>query len=300
MAKFKKIALTRNIKDTKAKADVKDTLQRLYDFLMQAGCEVYPDDTCRDSLSVSGAKFPALRDLKDCDLAIVIGGDGTLLNAARILAVHQVPVVGINMGRLGFLVDVLPSRMLDSLEDILRGRYITEERFLLEATVSRDGRELVRHLALNDVVVNNQFQTRMIEFFTHVDGRDVNHERADGIVVATPTGSTAYALSSGGPILHPALSAIALVPICPHTLSHRPLVIDSNSEITIVIDPDCKTVAQASFDGQGNIELKPNDRIQIKRSGVNARLLHPRGYDFFDILRVKLNWGKQLENGNGV
>lgn len=295
MPTFRKIALTRNIKDTRAKADVKETLRRLYDFLLQSGCEVFPDDTCRDSLAAPGALFPPLQDLKGCDLAIVIGGDGTLLNAARILAVHQVPIVGINMGRLGFLVDVSPARMLDSLADILRGRYITEERFLLEATVARDGRTLVRHLAMNDVVVNNQFQTRMIEFFTHVDGRDVNHERADGIIVATPTGSTAYALSSGGPILHPALSAIALVPICPHTLSHRPLVIDSNSEVTIVIDPDCKTVAQASFDGQANIELKPNDRIQIRRS-VNARLLHPRGYDFFDILRVKLNWGKQLEN----
>jgi NAD+ kinase len=298
MPKFRKIALTRNIKDLKAKADVKETLRRLYDFLLREGCEVFPDDTCRDSLTVPGATFPPLQDLKGCDLAIVIGGDGTLLNAARILAVHQVPIVGINMGRLGFLVDVSPAHMLDSLADILSGRYITEERFLLEATVERDGRTLVRHLALNDVVINNQFQTRMIEFFTHVDGRDVNHERADGIIVATPTGSTAYALSSGGPILHPALSAIALVPICPHTLSHRPLVIDSNSEITIVIDPDCKTVAQASFDGQANIELKPSDRIQIKHSGVNARLLHPRGYDFFDILRVKLNWGKQLENGN--
>ncbi len=296
MAKFKKIALTRNIKDIKAKAEVKDTLQRLHDFLLQAGCEVFPDDTCRGSLSIAGTEFPPLRDLKDCDLAIVIGGDGTLLNAARTLAVHQVPIVGINMGRLGFLVDVSPARMLDSLEDILRGRYITEERFLLEATVVRSSQVLVKHLALNDVVVNNQFQTRMIEFFTHVDGRDVNHERADGIIVATPTGSTAYALSSGGPILHPALSAIALVPICPHTLSHRPLVIDSNSEITIVIDPDCKTAAQASFDGQANIELKPDDHIQIKRSHVNARLLHPRGYDFFDILRVKLNWGKQLDN----
>lgn len=296
MAKFSKIALTRNIKDIKAKADVKDTLQRLYDLLLQAGCEVFPDDTCRDSLPVPGATYPPLQDLKDCDLAIVIGGDGTLLNAARILSMHQVPIVGINMGRLGFLVDVSPGGMLDSLADILRGRYITEERFLLEATVARDSRMLVRHLAFNDVVVNNQFQTRMIEFSTQVDGRVVNHERADGIIVATPTGSTAYALSSGGPILHPALSAIALVPICPHTLSHRPLVIDSSSEIVIVIDPDCKTVAQASFDGQANIELKPNDRIQIKRSPINARLLHPRGYDFFDILRLKLNWGKQLEN----
>jgi NAD+ kinase len=296
MTKFRKIALTRNIKDIKAKADVKATLQRLYDFLLQSGCEVFPDDTCRDSLPVPGAAYPPLQDLKGCDLAIVIGGDGTLLNAARILALHQVPIVGINMGRLGFLVDVSPAHMLDSLADILRGRYITEERFLLEATVARDRRVLVHHLAFNDVVVNNQFQTRMIEFSTQVDGRVVNHERADGIIVATPTGSTAYALSSGGPILHPALSAIALVPICPHTLSHRPLVIDSSSEIVIVIDPDCKTVAQASFDGQSNIELKPNDRIQIKRSQVNARLLHPRGYDFFDILRVKLNWGKQLEN----
>ncbi|HEY3488287.1 MAG TPA: NAD(+) kinase [Gammaproteobacteria bacterium] len=295
MAKFKKIALTRNIK-----SDVKDTLQRLYDFLRETGSDVYPDETCRDVLKPIDGKFHSLKDLQNCDLAIVIGGDGTLLNSARVLAVHQVPIVGINMGRLGFLVDVSPGQMLDSLNDILRGRYITEERFLLTATVLRGDTVLAERLALNDIIINNQFQTRMIEFFTHVDGRYVNHERADGIIIATPTGSTAYALSSGGPILHPALSAIALVPICPHTLSHRPLVIDSSSEITIAVDPDCKTIAQVSFDGQANIELKPADRIQIKRSSINAKLLHPRGYDFFDILRMKLNWGKQLENDRGV
>jgi NAD+ kinase len=287
MVKFKKIALTCNIK-----ADVKDTLLRLYDFLTQAGCEVYPDLSCREALHDRATSFPALDELQHCDLAVVVGGDGTLLNAARALALPHVPIVGINLGRLGFLVDVSPEGVLDSLGSILHGQYIAEQRFLLEAQVIRNQQMLAKKLALNDVVIRSHLQNRMIEFFTHVDDQYVNHERADGIVIATPTGSTAYALSSGGPILHPTLAAIALVPISPHTLSHRPLVLDSNSVVTIIIDPDCETVSQASFDGQSNIELKPHDRIQVRRSDTYVTLLHPQGYDFFNILRAKLNWGK--------
>lgn len=287
MAKFKRIALVRNVK-----VDPGDTLPRLRDLLRGFGCTVLPEESCRGVLS-GEEKFYALEKLKKADLAIVIGGDGTLLNAARRFARFRVPILGINLGRLGFLVDVSPKNLEAALQEILEGHYISERRFLLRARVMRGDEAVSDELAFNDVVVNNHYQTRMIEFFTHIDGRYVNHERADGVVVATPTGSTAYALSAGGPILHPSLEAITLVPICPHTLNHRPLVIDSKVKVTVGIDPECHVAAQASFDGQSNVTLEAGDRICIERAETTVELLHPKGYEFFDILRAKLRWGKQ-------
>ncbi len=291
MTQFKKIALMRNIK-----ADYADLLDQLYTFLQDSGREIFPEISCRNALSDSKLKFYSYEQLKDCDLAVVVGGDGTLLNAARAFAPYQVPIVGINLGRLGFLVDISPKNMTQSLEEIFQGKYTAEKRFLLQVEVVRDGNTIAEQLALNDVIINNYLQTRMIEFITHVNDRYINHERADGILVTTPTGSTAYALSAGGPILHPSLSALALVPICPHTLNHRPLVIDASSTITIEIDPDCQTVAQVSFDGHANIELAAGDRVNIRRSDAYVKLLHPEGHEFFDILRAKLNWGKQPDS----
>lgn len=288
MTRFSKVALTRNIK-----VDPGDTLDRLYRFLRDKGCQVFPEESCRGMLGDPDLRYYRYDELQDSNLAIVVGGDGTLLNAAREFAPYQVPIIGINLGRLGFLVDVSPQKMLHSLAEILQGQYIEEPRFLLAARVLRGETPLAEQLAFNDVVINNYFQTRMIEFFTYVDDHYVNHERADGLVIATPTGSTAYALSAGGPILHSSLDAIALVPICPHTLNHRPLVIGSNSRITIKIDPDCKIPAQVSFDGQANIKLEPGDAVHIQRSDIQVKLLHPRGYEYFDILRAKLRWGKQ-------
>ncbi len=291
MTEFSKIALIRNIY-----ADVGDTVERLYNYLINNAYTVLPELSCHNTLQDTDVRFSTYEQLQDCDLAIVVGGDGTLLNAARELAKHQVPIVGINLGRLGFLVDITPQRMLHSLDEMLHGKYIEEERFLLNVKIEREGEIITEQLACNDVVVKNYYQTRMIEFFTYVDDSFVNHERADGIVIASPTGSTAYALSSGGPILHPSMDAIALVPISPHTLSHRPLVVNANSKISIEIDPQCRTVAQVSFDGQANIELQLNDRIHISRSSTNVKILHPHGYDFFDILRAKLNWGRSPNN----
>ncbi|APZ42231.1 NAD(+) kinase [Acidihalobacter ferrooxydans] len=227
-----------------------------------------------------------------CDLAIVLGGDGTLLNAGRSLAEHGVALLGINLGRLGFLVDVSPARMLPSIDTVLAGHYVEESRALLHTEVIRDQTTITRQDSLNDVVLHNNDVVRMIEFDTFIDERFVNSQRADGLVVATPTGSTAYALSAGGPIVSPALPAILLVPICPHTLSNRPLVVGAPSTIEIVLCEHNQTAAQVAFDGQATTSLHPGDRIRIRGKSAMLRLLHPPDYDHFEILRAKLHWSE--------
>lgn len=271
-----------------------DTLQTLLEYLESRALEVLVDESAHTLLTHS--RFETVsreRVAEAADLAIVVGGDGTLLNAGRTLADAEVPVVGINLGRLGFLVDVSPEEMTVTLDEILAGDYFEAPRFLLDAQVYRGEQLIGQSAALNDVVVHVRDVVRMIEFDTYIDDRFVNTQRADGLVVATPTGSTAYALSGGGPILYPGLDAITLVPICPHTLSHRPIVVKGSSRIEIRICANTKDPAQVAFDGQANLDLEPEDRIVIARKAQPLRLLHPKGYDYFHILRAKLHWGEQ-------
>lgn len=258
------------------------------------------------ALNVMASAHPArILDLPACsdeaiaqqaDLAIVVGGDGTLLQAGRLLAVHDLPIVGINLGRVGFLVDVLPGEIADQLSLILDGHFVEEQRGLLQAQAFRGKRLLGEGSALNDVVLHSRNAVRMIEFTTHIDGSFVIQQRADGLVVATATGSTAYALSSGGPILHPSLDANVLVPICPHTLSNRPIVINSQSQIEIKLcgEREHPVDSRVSFDGHNDIELVSGDRISIRAGQKKMRLLHPESYDYYHILRSKLHWGTQL------
>lgn len=222
-----------------------------------------------------------------CDLVITVGGDGTLLGAARALASSGVPLLGINLGRLGFLADLPTDALETCLAPILAGEFDAEERFLLAARVNGDP----PLLALNDVVIHKWNTARMIELETLIDGVFVNRQRGDGIIVATPTGSTAYALSGGGPLIHPALDAIALVPICPHTLSNRPLVVAGHSRIEIRADSahDQGHVI-VTCDGQADIFLTADSSVRIERAPHPIRLLHPRGHDHFQILRAKLGW----------
>ena len=215
-----------------------------------------------------------------------------MLNAARSLADKNVPLIGINIGRLGFLADVSPDEIDTVLDDILSGKHIKEERFLLEAKVTRNNKVLFSGDAFNDVVVHVRDVARMIEFETRINGQFVNHQRADGLIISTPTGSTAYALSSGGPILQSNLDAIALVPICPHTLSSRPLVINSNAEVELVISETNQAIAQVTCDGQTSFDVENGDRISIKRKQHTITLLHPQGLNNFDILRAKLHWSE--------
>lgn len=231
---------------------------------------------------------------KRCDLVIVVGGDGTLLNAARSLVDYEVPLLGINLGRLGFLADVTPSDLTKTLDQIFAGNYQEEQRTLLHARILRDGKQINESAAFNDVVVHTCNVARMIEFEVHIGGQFVNVTRSDGMIVSTPTGSTAYALSGGGPILHPSLNALVLVPICPHTMSYRPIVVDADSTIEIVVSENNQARAQCSCDGQIDLGLKNGDRVIIEKKTNPIRLIHPAEYNYYSILRAKLHWGKRL------
>ena len=269
---------------------VKNTLEHLLEYLSSKSCTAILDNSVDGLLDKAVVSREELGD--QCDLVITIGGDGTILNAARSLADKNVPLLGINIGRLGFLADVSPDEVDSVLDNVLSGNFLEEKRFLLTASVHRNGETIFTTDALNDVVVHVRDVARMIEFETLIDGLFVNHQRADGLVISTPTGSTAYALSSGGPILQANLDAIALVPICPHTLSNRPLVVNSNSEVDILICETKQAIAQVTCDGQTSFDVKLGDRIVIKRKENTITLLHPPGHNNFDILRAKLHWSE--------
>ncbi len=231
--------------------------------------------------------------MQQINLAIVVGGDGTLLHTGRILANYGIPILGINLGRLGFLVDVLPIDMCIIINQVLSGEYIKEERTLLKAEVYRGKELLGEDDALNDVVFHVRNEVRMIEFTTHINDTFVNTQRADGMIIATPTGSTAYSLSSGGPILHPGLDAVVFVPICPHTLSHRPIVIQASDSIKIQLCEGRNGDARISFDGQSHIDIVPGDYAIIQKKQRSMTLIHPKNYDYYHILRAKLHWSVQ-------
>ncbi|MDH5485579.1 MAG: NAD(+) kinase [Gammaproteobacteria bacterium] len=276
-------------------AAVVKTVNTLFDFLSAKNYQLIFEDTAKgiiENVDISLADRDTLG--QSSDLAIIVGGDGTFLSAVRALADHKIPVLGINLGRLGFLVDISPVDMLENLEQILNGHYVAESRFLLTAQVMRDGKVLHQADAFNDVVVHIRDVARMIEFETFINGQFVNYQRADGLVVSTPTGSTAYALSSGGPLLHATLDAMVLVPICPHTLTNRPLVVNADSLVEIVIGKDEQTTSQLTLDGQTAYNIRPGDKIQIRRKPSYINLVHPESYDYYHILRKKLRWSEQL------
>lgn len=279
---------------TKPEAETaRRTLQTLCEFLKTKNCKVILDQSIPDTVNDCDFKKASREEIgKQCDLAIVVGGDGTILNAVRSLSHTQVPLLGINVGRLGFLADISPEELETSLEEILDGSYREEQRFLLEMQVIRDNKVIFEGDAFNDVVVHIRDVARMIEFETRINDEFVNHQRADGIVVSTPTGSTAYALSAGGPILHATLDAITLVPISPHTLSSRPLVINSDSQIKILICNTKDGIAQATCDGHLSTDVHVGDHIKIKRKADKITLLHPNQHSYFEILRAKLHWSE--------
>jgi NAD+ kinase len=232
----------------------------------------------------------------DADLIVAVGGDGTMLHAARMAAMADVPVLGVNRGRLGFLADVGPEQMLQSVDDALAGRCRAERRMLLAAHILADGIG-IDALALNDVVVAKRETGRMVDVRTWVNGAYVNTHVGDGLIVATPTGSTAYALSCGGPILHPSLDAVVLVPVCPHTLSDRPIVVPAGSVVEIELADRFESRAQVVCDGIVLCDLDPGARLRVERAKVSATLLHPPGHDYYRILRSKLHWGRGTREG---
>ena len=224
------------------------------------------------------------------DLAIVLGGDGTMLNIARTLAPHDVALIGVNQGRLGFLTDISIENMIATIGAILDGRFVAEERMLLDGQVFRNGKRIYESRAFNDVVVSKGVKGSMLELEVRIDGQFIYSQRADGLIVATPTGSTAYALSSGGPIVHPSLSVMALVPVSPHTLSNRPIVVSSDCTVEIVVRDNPEP--RAHFDSHSHCELGEGDRIVVRRYPRTISLLHPEGHSYYNMLREKLNWNR--------
>jgi NAD+ kinase len=269
------------------------SVRRLAGFLAELGYEVVLSSQTAENLGIDGYRRSALSDLANsADVVVVLGGDGTMLSIARAVAPFPVPLIGVNQGRLGFLTDITVENMESELSRMLAGEYDAEERIVLAARVEREGTVVAEASAFNDVVVSKAGTGRLIEFEVIIDNEFVYTQRSDGLIVATPTGSTAYALSAGGPILYPTLEAIALVPICPHTLSARPIAVSSQSHVDIVLHH--ADDARVHFDGQRNFDLQPGDHIGIYRVPFNVTLLHPKHYSYYDTLRQKLHWGKQL------
>lgn len=276
--------------------NVVQTLEQIAAYLRQHQLRVLLDESSARLMPGNRTEVASRDEIgKHCDLAIVMGGDGTMLNAARSLVDYEVPLLGINLGRLGFLADVSPNELPDSLDQVLAGQFREARRSLLHAQVIHEGRITSENDALNDVVVHKREVARMIEIDAFLDGRFLNTYRADGLIISTPTGSTAYALSGGGPIIHPALEAVVLVPICPHTLTHRPIVVKADSMIEVVLNAANTTQTQITCDGQVSLGIEPGDRIVIRKKARKVRLIHPVNHDHFKLLRAKLRWGLSPE-----
>ena len=287
MSQFSKIGIISKPDDPAIAA----TVQSLYQYLRNQSLEICVDQVSVSFLASESVKASSLDDIAaNSELAIVVGGDGTILHAAHNLIEKEIPLLGINLGRLGFLAEISPNEIEKQLGLILNGNYIEERRVILQASLNRDGKSIASCCAINDVVVHAKQMVRMIELESRVNNKHVNTLRADGYIVATPTGSTAYALSGGGPILHPSIDAIVLVPICPHTLSNRPIVVDANSKIEILLPEENRHTALASIDGQIDMDFIPGDTIVIEKSKYALRLIQPKHYDYFDVLREKLRW----------
>jgi len=292
MEEFRNIGIIGRLNSKK----VVETIKRLNRYLIEEGYHVILEDRIAEVMPGHGMQTSKVSILGEiCDLVIVVGGDGSLLGAARALARFNTPVLGINRGRLGFLTDISPDEeMLDAVQDVLDGEYIEERRFLLDAEVKRDGNPIGAAAALNDVVLHPGKSARMIAFDLYIEGQFVYSLRSDGLIVSTPTGSTAYSLSGGGPIMHPRLDALVLVPMFPHTLSSRPIVVDGKSEIKIVVSAEQEIYPTVSCDGQNHIPCAPGDAITIRKKSHKLKLIHPKGHNFYEICRTKLGWASNL------
>lgn len=270
--------------------EVQSTLSSLVQFLQSQHYNLSLESECAEVISIRVNKLSKEKLGELCDLIIVVGGDGSFLDAARSIVNWGRPMVGINRGRLGFLTDISPQAFKQYLLPILQGKYQTESRFLLDMTLMRDNQAIGSSSALNDVVLYSGDIARMIEFEVRINQQFVYRLRSDGLITATPTGSTAYSLSGGGPILHPTLEAVVLVPMHPHTLTSRPIVLDSDDKIELHITPTNILHPRVSCDGQVNFNALPNDRILISKKDKLLKLLHPLDYDYYHTLRTKLNW----------
>jgi len=288
VSKFKKIAVIGKYPSLEGIEDFHEQLIQLIEHLSKKNVVLIIEEKTQKQINLNQFKSLPLRALgPEVDVAIIFGGDGTMLGVARTLVDSQIPLIGVNRGRFGFLADLNVNNMFTGIDTILDGDFVQDDRMLIETKIFRSDKVIYESLSLNDVVIKSGL--KLIELEVIIDNRFVHTQRSDGIIVSTPTGTTAYALSAGGPILHPNLDAISIVPISPHTLSNRPIAISGNSEIVIkIIHMD---EAYISIDGQIKFPLDLRDRIEIKKAKQLISLLHPKNYCYFEMLRNKLNWG---------
>ena len=292
MEQFRNIGLMGRVGDER----VLESVKGLMDYLAARHCTVILEEELADALGdaqpLQVAPLKLLGEITD--LVIVVGGDGSMLRAARALCKQNVPILGINRGRLGFLTDVSPAQLEEKVGEVLDGQFSIESRFLLDAVVHRDGAPIGRTDALNDAVLSAGASPRMIEIELFIDGQFVYSQRSDGLIISTPTGSTAYSLSGGGPIMHPHLDAIVLVPMFPQTLTSRPLVVHGNAEIKIVIPDSIPGNILISCDGQNHLVAEGGDVIYVHKKSHRLKLMHPLDHDFYATCRGKLGWGSRL------
>lgn len=286
---FKRVILY--ARQHRANQGISETLQRLIEYLRRVNLETYLDCDTAAGFDLSCPVLARDKMNEKHDLIVVVGGDGSLLSAARMAIKVNVPVIGINRGRLGFLTDILPDELETQLSEVLAGRYYRENRFLLNVCIQEEGNPYFSGDALNDMVLSRGNETHLIAFDVYINQQFVSHYRSDGLILATPTGSTAYALSAGGPIMHPHLNAVVMVPMFSHSLNTRPLVIDGDSSVEIRISERNENQLQMSCDGHESSYVKPGQRIIIKKNARQLQLLHPSDYHYYDTLRIKLGWG---------
>lgn len=271
----------------------KQTISRLVKFLKLNDCEVYVEERISKVYNISDVKSLPYDELGAIsDLAIVVGGDGSMLGASRSLAKYKVPVIGVNRGHLGFLTDLKPTNFENDLKEVLEGKYIVEKRPLLEISVVEDGIILESYQALNEAVIHPKKIAHMIEFEVYIDDAFMNSQKADGMIISSPTGSTAYALSAGGPIMTPDIKAFCLIPMFPHTLSNRPIVINNDHKVTIDFLGD--EGSEVAIDGQVTVNVSPHQKIVISKSKIELTLIHLKNYSYYYVLREKLGWGAKL------
>jgi len=271
------------------------TITALYQFLTDHDYKVLIESSVAPSINIDKLAINTLIEIGDkADLAIVVGGDGYMLGAARVLSCFNIGVIGVNRGNLGFLTDLSPDELIEPLKEILLGNSRSEQRFVIEAEVYRHGKLKSSNSAVNEAVLHAGKVASMIEFEVYIDGSFMFSQRSDGLIVSTPTGSTAYSMSAGGPILTPNLNALSLVPMFPHTLTSRPIVVDGNSEIKLVLANENYENLQVSCDGHVILAVMPGDEVIIRKSENTLRLIHPLNHDYFNVLRSKLSWGNKL------
>lgn len=274
-------------------SEISDTVKSLCQLLTELGLNIVADRETASHVNIEKNQIEDITTIaKRCDLIMSIGGDGTLLSAARALVNENIPLLGINLGRLGFLVDISPEDMNTKLKDILAGEFHVEDRIMLNAQIISDNKVVHEQTAFNEVAIHRLNSPNLIEIESFINDKFLNSQRSDGLIIATPTGSTAYALSCSGPIMEPSLDALVLVPINPHTLSNRPIVVDGQSIITINFTQRDKHQAQLTCDNVILPIMSEGDQIRIQQHPKKIRLLHPSDHDFFDILRIKLDWSR--------